>query len=272
MLTECANCPKSNREKLTQIMFETFNAPAIHIAKTGILSLYASGRTSGLCLESGEGITQVLPIYEGYSIDGAIKAIEFGGREITDYFLKICSERGYCFTTTAEREVVREMKEKHCYVALDFDAEMQTAASSSALEKSFELPDGQVITTANERFRAPEALFDPKFLGLNFPGIHTLVSDSIKTCDLDTRKDMYGNIILSGGNTMFPGLENRLTKELEGITPSTMKVRVIAPPERKYSTWIGGSILASLSTFQQLWMSKEEYDETGPSIVHRKCF
>lgn len=91
-------------------------------------------------------------------------------------------------------------------------------------------------------------------------------------CDLDIRKDLYGNIVMSGGNTMFPGIAERIMKELDDLTPSTMKIKVVAPPERKYSVWVGGSILTSLSTFDRMWIGKAEYDEVGPSIVHRKCF
>jgi len=272
IITEPPLNPKANREKTVQIMFETFAVPALYIVNQAVLAMYASGRTTGLAIMCGFGNCFVVPVCEGHALDYATNCLGIGGRDITDYLMKILTERGYSFTTTAERSLVRDIKEKLCYVTLDFEQDHQSAASSSALEKSYELPDGQVITIGNERFRAPEILFSPAFIGYEEAGLPEIIMHSVALCDIDLRSTLLANMVLCGGTSMFPGFPDRLQKEITALVSASTKIKIIAPPERKYSTWIGASILGSLSTFQSQWISKEEYDEFGPSIVHKKCF
>ena len=264
LFTENPFNTNANREKMTEIMFETFETPSFFLANAAVLSLQAEGRTTGVVFSSGDSLSHVVPIHEGIPLPYASKRLEYAGSDLTKFMMRLLNERGYEFDPV-QRSLVRDIKEKMCYVALDFEQEMQTAvASSSSLEKSYELPDGKIVTVGSEQFRCPEALF-------NDYSIHRVIYDAIMKCDEDIRRDLFAHTVLSGGSTLFQGIAERLQKELLALASDGTKVKVIAPAERQNSAWMGGSILASLSSFRKSWISKQEYIESGPSIVHRKC-
>ncbi|KAI7866359.1 actin, cytoplasmic 2-like protein [Spinellus fusiger] len=271
LLTEPPKNPLRNRERMSECMFETFDVPSVYLSMQAVLSLYASGRTTGLVLDSGDNTSYAVSIFEGYPIQSSVSRIDLAGRDVTNYLACILNERGHSFTTPAELDIVRNIKETLCYVASDYNQEVQTAAQSSDLEKSYTLPDGEVINIGSECFRAPDIIFQPRMVDIESKSIHELINDSILNCDMDICKDLYSNILLSGGNTMYTGMADRVKKELTTLANSGIKVNIIAPPNRNHSAWIGGSILASLPTFQSMWITREEYYGSGPSIVHRKC-
>ena len=272
LLTEAPMNPKRNREKIIEMMFEKFKVPSTYISIQAILSLYASGRTTGLVLDSGDGVTHAVPVFEGYCVPKAIVRLDLAGRNLTNHLKDTLSERGYQFRTTAEREIVRDIKEQLCYVAEDYETELIKSKKDSSLEKSYILPDGNKVVIGSERFRVPEGLFQPSLIGMEVSGIQDVVYDCVNKCDIDIRKTLFENVVLSGGTTMLPGIDTRLQSDLKSMVPELVVPNVSAPPERKYSVWIGGSILSSLPSFEDMWITNAEYEEYGPSIVHRKCF
>ena len=270
LLTEAPLNPKANRERLTQMMFNVFSVPAMYVAMNGVLALYASGRTTGIVVVSGDDVSYTVPVYEGYALPHAIIRLDLAECDVVDFLIKELQAKGYPFGTASEKRVAIDILRELGYVAFDFEQEMQTAGAS--IDKNYSLPNGQVITLGKEQFRAPETMFQPSFIGMESAGIHETTYNSIMKCDVDIRKDLYANTVIAGSNTLYPGIADRMQKEIAALAPPTMKIKIIAPPERENSIWIGGSILASLSQFQQMWISKQEYDESGPSIVHRKSF
>ena len=261
--TEAVHNPKANKEKMTEIMFESFKIPCLHQCMTPLLSLYASGRITGLVIESGAGVSHVVPIFKHHPCTRAIQRHDIAGRSVTEYLMRVLCERGYSLSTAVEREVVCAIKEKFCYV-------IQNKDSRSPDEKHYELPDGQVVTVGGERFRCTEAIFNPSLLGMSCGGLQDYVYDAVMGCDVDLRGYLLRNILLSGGNTMFSGMRERVREEVTCLFNTDVKVT--APVERKESCWIGGSMLASMSDFYKMCISRDEYNEYGPSIVHRKCY
>ncbi|KAG5356816.1 Actin-2 [Yarrowia sp. C11] len=285
LLTEAPLNPRSNRDRAAQIFFETFNVPALYVSIQAVLALYASGKTTGLVVDSGDGVTHAVPVYEGFSINSAIQRIDIAGRDVTEYLQLLLRKSGTVLQTSAEKEVVRTIKEKLCYVAADpkreekdwvasggmRDIEQQRPGSAGgSISTVFKLPDGKDIYIGPERFRAPEIMFNPEIIGSEYNSLPQIVADAIARTDLDLRAGLYGSMLLSGGNTLTRGMGDRLLTELKGLAPKDTKIKIYAPPERKYSTWIGGSILAGLSTFKKMWFTVDEWHE-NPDIIHTKC-
>jgi len=272
LLTEAPLNPRRNREKAAEVFFETFGCPALFVSAQAVLSLYASGRTTGVVLDSGDGVTHAVPVYEGFALPHAVMRSDIAGRDVTEHLMVQLRRTGHVFHTSAEREVVRQIKEKECYVAFNPQKEEQNEHDKASGQHQYKLPDGTMISLGAERFRAPEILFHPSIVGLEYPGIHELLACSISRADLDLRMALFSQIVLSGGSTMFEKFGDRLLNEVRKLAPKDIKIRISAPPERKFSTWIGGSILASLATFKKMWVSKEEFEEDGFPILHRRAF
>ena len=225
-----------------------------------------------MVIDLGYGLSHFMPILHGYPIPFAYLWSDIAGKDLTEYMNKLLHSLGKYFSETNERNIIDKIKEKACYVSLDFEEELKSFDPFD-----YELPDGTYAILKNERIWCPEGLFRPIFIGKEGDGISQTCYDSIErcknNCQVDVRKDLCNNIILSGGTSMFNGLPERLRKEMKGIVPEFLKeeVKVIASPDRKFAVWIGGSILSSISTFESKWITKTEYEESGPAIVHRKC-
>lgn len=239
------------------------------------MSLYAAGRTTGLVVDSGDGVSHTVPVFDGYSIPHAIQRMDIAGRRITDHVQKLIQEHlGENFTSSSEMDIVKRIKEQHCVVCSskeEYNTKVQESASSSAHDVQFELPDKRVITVKGQvRFGGPELLFTPELDGMSCKGVQGITHASVEASDVDLRKDLCKNIIMSGGSTMFDGIQDRLKNDLEGLLPAGADVRIVAEPTRKYSVWRGASTLTSLSTFEESFLTKAEYDEMGNAAVNRK--
>ena len=269
LLSDSPLSSHDSREKMTSIMFENFNTPALHISMQALLSLYGCGRTTGIVVECGYGVTHAVPVYEGFHLPHAMTHLHIGGWDITEFLTKLMNNKSLIPSKTPiDKEVIRDMKEKLCCVVSENDI-----VEISSTCESYKLPDGQVITIGEQRFEAPEVLFRPSRIGMDCGGIHEIICESVEKCDYGPRKNtsMFNNVILCGGSSMFPGILERMQWEVKTLTPSNTNIRILAPDKRRYSAWLGGSILASLSTFEDMLITKQEYDEFGPQIVHRKC-
>jgi actin-related protein 2 len=283
MLTEAPMNPNQNRKKMVEVMFEKYGFKSTYIAIQAVLTLYAQGLLTGVVVDSGDGVTHIVPVFEGFSLPHLTRRLDVAGRDVTRYLIKLLLLRGYAFNRTADFETVRQIKEKLCYVGYDLDLEKRLALETTVLVESYTLPDGRVIKVGGERFEAPEALFQPHLIDVEGLGMAELLFDCINKADVDTRPEFYNHIVLSGGSTMYPGLPSRLEKEIKRlymervakgnkVQMQKFKVRIEDPPRRKHMVFLGGAVLAEIMKDKDhFWMNKNEWHEQGENIL-KKCF
>jgi len=283
MLTEPPGNPMSNREKMVETMFEKYGFKACYVAIQAVLVLYAQGLLTGVVVDSGDGVTHIVPVYEGFALPHT-KRLDVAGRDITEYLIKLLQLRGYYFNRTADFETVRQIKEKLCYCVYDLQLEKRLAEETTVLIEPYELPDGRVIKLGAERFEAPEALFETHRLEKDTLGLSELIFNTIQAADIDIRSQLFNHIVLSGGSSMYPGLPSRLEKDIkhyylervlkgnkEGL--AKFRVRIEDPPRRKHMVFLGGAVLAEIMKDKEhFWMNKTEYNEVGLTQVLKKCF
>ncbi|XP_075040318.1 actin-11-like [Mixophyes fleayi] len=260
--------PTTNREKVAELLFENFEVAAMYISHQSLLSMYSYGRISGLVVGTGHGTSYTAPIYDGYVLPHATYRLDVAGDALTGYLAKLMAECGNPFNKD-EMGIVCDIKESCCYVSSNTE-EIQDDKKKSLVD--FILPDGQVISIGNERFRCTEALFAPTILGFPEVGLPSLVIKSVKKCNPEHQATMLSNVVVCGGSSQLRGFPERLKKEMCRQEKGRSPINVIAGPHRRYSAWLGGSIVGSLDSFQELWISREVYDENGPCVVYRRCF
>ncbi|XBW34542.1 hypothetical protein QEN19_000100 [Hanseniaspora menglaensis] len=275
LLTEPPMNPLKNRETMCEVMFEKYEFGGVYVAIQAVLALYAQGLSSGVVVDSGDGVTHVVPVYESTVLNHLTRRLDVAGRDVTRYLIDLLSRRGYAFNRTADFETVRQIKEKHCYVSYDLDLDTRLARDTTTLVEDYELPDGRTIKIGSERYEAPECMFQPNLIDVEQPGIGELLFQTIQSADLDVRSALYKAIVLSGGSSMYPGLPSRLEKELKQLwytrvlnrDPSRLdklQVRIEDPPRRKHMVFIGGAVLANIMADKDhMWLTKQEWLEGG---------
>ena len=276
LLTEPPLNPKQNREKLLQVMFDRYQFEGVNISVQAVLTLYAQGLMTGVVVDSGDGVTHIIPVWEGVSLPHLTRRMNMAGRNITDYLIKLLLHRGYAFNRSADFDTVRQIKETLAYVAYDAKAEQQLAEDTTVLMRNYTLPDGRVISLGQERFMCAEALFQPHLVDIDGCGVGEELFNVIQAADMDLRADFYKHIVLSGGTTMLPGLPSRLEKEVRGLHTrkvlggkqaadgKELKLRIEDPPRRKHMVFLGGAVLADIMADKaEFWALRSNWKSKG---------
>ncbi|XP_064247530.1 actin-like protein 10 [Passer domesticus] len=270
LLAESPSCPAADRAKAAEVLFEGLGVPALHLANTGFLSLCAHGRVSGLAVEAGAAVSHVTSVLGGQTLRKGTRCLGVAGDQLSRHLQRLLlqSPAEPSALQALTRKVLTQLKEQCCYVSLDYEGDLQKGSHAPA---RFQTPDGHWITLGKERFCCPEPLFRPELLQLSCPGLHQLAGQSLQALSKQARRHILGNIVLSGGSSMFPGFPERMCLELNFLFQGAgVHIEVLANPQRGTAAWAGGSMAASLTSFQHSWMTKGEYQEHGAEYVHTK--
>ncbi|KAM3838567.1 actin-like protein 10 [Vipera latastei] len=271
LTSDSPSCPTTNREKMAEVFFEGFSVPALYVANTGFLSLCYCGRITGLAIEAGGGISHVTPIYAGQTCMEGIYRLDVAGNGLCKYMhnLLLNSSNNVYLLNTLNKKMVTQLKKNYCYVSMDYKRDLQEKTCHEPV--SIETPDGHLLTIDKERFCCPEPLFKPHLLNQSSPGLHHLVFQSLQKVPDKFKGDVINNVVLSGGSSLFPGFPERMCLELNALFHGKEYfIKILASPKRSTAVWLGGSLAASLSSFQSLWMRKQDYQEHGAAYVHKK--
>ena len=270
-ITESLFNSNKERQEIAEVMFEKFSIFNIHIEPQPVMTLYSTTKTSGLIVESGEGMTQIVPIFEGYLVKNGIKSNNLAGSMVTKKFLKSLESKLKPHNLSNPVLIAKKIKEK--YSKVDLDEKDRSKGNQRDKSESFQLPDGNFIEIKNEIFDVPEILFKPENFDLDLKPIQQMIFDSIQEVDVNLRNSFLSNIVLGGGNTMITNFPERLKNELNKIykfPDDKNSIKINAQNERLYSAWIGASVVCSISNFQQMWISKNDYEEEGANIINKK--
>jgi actin-related protein 2 len=292
IVTEAPLNPLSNKIKIFEILFEKIGVGAINIEPQAKCSLFAEGIDTGIVLDSGDGVTHCIPVSDGAILKHSIERMDIAGRHVTEYLVRLLQKKGYAFNSSADFDFVRELKEKYCFVSNDIESDRKLERETSYYNSYHLLPDETRIRISDEKFEAPEILFNPSLIGKEYDGIPYMMMKSINSCPIDSRKGLYSGIVLSGANTLFPGFASRIENEIKKIYKETalklakekkikININVIDSPKRKYSVFIGASIIANHYNSEgndDYWITRDEWlecedtgDYTKENLIKNKC-
>ena len=272
LITEPLLNPYTNRETIACSLFDNLGVPALFFASQPILSLFSTSNTSGVVLESGDGITQSCVVFEGYSIPCSYERYNYGGSDVTEYLKNLLKKRGYNFYNSTEYRLVNEIKENSCF-CFGGNIKNDIKDSKKALNRNlinYYLPDGSSIPIGDERLLATEILFKPEYIGKEYLSLPDMIISSVNKVDIQLKTKLYENILLSGGNTGFNGLHEQMNSELKNKLTKNMKINLQKPEKPQYCCWFGGNIISTLEIFKKMWVTRNDWNEKGSEIVHIK--